>query len=283
MPRIVAVHGIGQQFKGTHLLHAEWLPALRDGLQLAGAAFPDDSDLECAFYGDLFRRKGTKAFGDPPYTARDVTEGWEHHLLDLWWHEAARTDRHVVSPDALTKFRAPDSIQRALNALSSSRFFAGVGQRTLIGDLKQVRSYLHNEEIRRQIQSRVVAAVREDTCMLIGHSLGAVVAYEALCAHPEWPVHTFISLGSPLGIRNLIFDRLHPPPEYGIGVWPACLTRWTNVADQGDVVALVKVLRPQFGERIHDVLIDNGASAHSVIGYLTARKTGDSIATGLAS
>jgi pimeloyl-ACP methyl ester carboxylesterase len=33
--------------------------------------------------------------------------------------------------------------------------------------------------------------VRADTAVLIGHSLGSVVAYEALCAHPEWSVRAF--------------------------------------------------------------------------------------------
>ena len=50
---------------------------------------------------------------------------------------------------------------------------------------------------------------------MVGHSLGSVVAYEALCAHPEWPVRALVTLGSPLGIRNLIFDRLVPAPAAG--------------------------------------------------------------------
>ena len=33
------------------------------------------------------------------------------------------------------------------------------------------------------------------------------------------PVATVRS-GSPLGIRNLIFDRLQPPPDGGRGAWP---------------------------------------------------------------
>ena len=66
MPRIVAVHGIAQQFKGPNVLRTEWLPALRDGLLLTGVRFPRDDDLVCASYGDLFRPPGTKAVGIPP-------------------------------------------------------------------------------------------------------------------------------------------------------------------------------------------------------------------------
>lgn len=35
-------------------------------------------------------------------------------------------------------------------------------------------------------------------------------AYEALAARPQWPVEAFVSLGSPLGIRGLIFRPAGP-------------------------------------------------------------------------
>jgi hypothetical protein len=96
-----------------------------------------------------------------------------------------------------------------------------------------------------------------------------------------------ITLGSPLGIRNVIFDRLRPPPEptgaqgHRMGVWPGAVKHWTNIADVRDVVALVKDLRPRFGEQIINILVDNGAQAHDVRPYLTAKETGRAIAAGL--
>ena len=99
-------------------------------------------------------------------------------------------------------------MQGALRALSGSRFFAALGERALLGDLRQVRDYFHEPEIRQQARQRVSEAVGDDTRVLVGHSLGSVVAYEALCANPGWPVRMLVTLGSPLGIPNLIFDRL---------------------------------------------------------------------------
>ena len=40
------------------------------------------------------------------------------------------------------------SVQGALRALSGSRFFAALGERALLGDLRQVRDYIHEPEIR---------------------------------------------------------------------------------------------------------------------------------------
>jgi hypothetical protein len=59
--------------------------------------------------------------------------------------------------------------------------------------------------------------------------------------------------------------------------WPQHLTSWTNVADRADFVALVKRLRPVFGDAVVDVEIDNGARMHEIARYLTAAETGSAI------
>lgn len=282
MARVVAVHGIGQQFRGENTLHAEWLPSLRDGLRRAGSDLSDASDLVCAFYGDLFRPKGIKALQLPPHDAGDVSDSAERELLKLWWEEAARVDPSVSGPHAAVKLRTPATVQAALNALSRSRFFAGLAERVMIADLKQVRAYMNDDAVRAAVQERVAKEIAADTTVLLGHSLGSVVAYEAACAHPEWPVRVLVTLGSPLGIRNLIFDRLRPAPAAGAGLWPAGIEEWFNIADDGDVVALAKNFRPLFGDRLRDLSINNGATAHNVRPYLTAEETGSAVAAGLA-
>jgi hypothetical protein len=281
MARIVGIHGIAQQVRGPEVLRAAWAPALRDGVFLSGAQPPDEADLEIAFYGDLFRARGGKAVGDPPYTAVDVEEGFERELLEAWW--AAASDEAVPGPDKpnKTKLRTPKTVQRALNALSQSRFFADLTERLIIGFIKQVHVYLDDDSMRAKIQARVDRVVDPSTAVLVGHSLGSVVAYEAACAHPGWDL-ALVTLGCPLGIRNLVFDRLRPPPTAGRGQFPAGAATWTNIADTGDVVALVKQLAPLFGDSVQDLLVDNGSKAHDVSPYLTAARTGHAIAEGLA-
>ncbi len=281
MTRIVGIHGIAQQVRGPEVLRAVWAPALRDGVALSGAKPPDEADLEIAFYGNLFRPRGGKAIGGPHYVATDVEEGFERELLEAWWVEAASSEDAVPGPGAGTKLRTPKVAQQALNALSQSRFFAGLTERLIIRFIKQVHAYLEDDSVRRDIQARVDRVVGPGTAVLVGHSLGSVVAYEAACAHPDWNL-ALITLGCPLGDRNLIFDRLRPLPENGRGYFPVGAATWTNIADSGDVVALVKRLAPLFGDRVHDLLEDNGSKAHDVSPYLTAVQTGRAIAEGLA-
>ena len=271
------------------MLGAEWVPALGDGLRLAGAGEAAGSlgggDVGFAFYGDVFRPAGRRLdIGDPWLTAGDVTD-FEDELLTAWWQGAADSDAGVIDPGERTLARVPGSVQAGLRALSGSAFFAGMAERALIQDLRQVRLYLTDAGVREAVQERVAAAVGDDTRVLVGHSLGAVVAYEALCAHPEWPVKALVTLGAPLGIRNLVFERLRPPPAASggglLGRWPGAVTTWTNVADAGDPVALVKDLRPQFGPQVACFAVSNGARAHAVGPYLTAPETGAAIATAL--
>jgi hypothetical protein len=289
---VVCVHGIGQQGLGERTLLASWEPALWDGIarhhcetaQLtsssAEALVPK---VAMAFYGDVFRTAGAfLGVGDPVLGARDVGTGLEQELLASWWMAAAKVDERVAPPDGDMLASTPTWVQRALRQLSNSRFFAGMAMRAMVGDLKQVAQYLTEPAVRLAARERVTRLVDTDTRVVVAHSLGSVVAYEALCALPGHGVRALVTLGSPLGIANLVFNRLEPSAIGGIGVWPGGDgLAWTNVSDAGDVVALVKDLRPRFGDRVRNAMVDNGSMAHSVVPYLTDRLVGAAIAEGL--
>ncbi|MFE9401744.1 antibiotic ABC transporter ATP-binding protein [Streptomyces sp. NPDC006530] len=299
MARIVVVHGVAQQFKGARTLLASVAPALRDGVAASvdGPA-PDlgDDDIACAFYGDAFVRPGTRATTLPAYDETDVESDYESELLLAWWLEAARVYPEVLGPDAKSRgvagymaslpLKRP-MVRRALNALTHAPYFARVAEPLLIFGLKQVRRYFTEPGLRERVQEAVARTIGPDTRVLVGHSLGTVAAYEVLCdeslraAHPEWEIPTLVTLGSPLGLRGLVFDRLLPTPAADNGCWPPGVRAWTNVADARDIVALVKELAPRFGSGVDDHEIDNGVEMHSMSRYLTAPVTGRAIADGL--
>jgi len=280
MTRVVLLHGIAQQHKGPESLLADWYPALADGVTLAGATL-ERRDVTMAFYGDVFRPAGHRGLGEPELDASDVEDGLEQDLLLAWWEAAARAESRVPGPDAAARGRTPYLVQRALNALSHSAFFAGLSDRLLISDARQVRRYFTDPDVRGAVQERFLAALTERTEVVVAHSLGSVVAYEVLCAHPESADVVLVTLGSPLAVHGLVLDRLVPAPRDGRARWPAPVKHWTNIADRGDVVALTKELAPVFGDRVIDLLVHNGAKAHDVRPYLTARETGRAIASAL--
>jgi pimeloyl-ACP methyl ester carboxylesterase len=143
---------------------------------------------------------------------------------------------------------------------------------------------LHDPDIKRQVLRRLGEVVTPETRVLIGHSLGSIVAYEGLCANPQWKVSTFVTIGSPLGIPRVVFDVLTPRPSGNKGVWPH-VKKWTNIADRGDIVALTKQLAPLFppppGAQLTDFLIYNGWESHDATRYLSAAEVGRAVAEGL--
>ncbi|MFD6096374.1 hypothetical protein ACFWF4_08720 [Nocardiopsis flavescens] len=197
-----------------------------------------------------------------------------------WWEATARIDGRVVSPDATTLARNPRSAQRALRALYNSAFFSRVGTRALIFDFKQVNRYLSDPDLRLAARKRVLDRITPHTRVVIAHSLGSVVAYEALCSAPDHSVRALVTLGSPLGMR-LIFDRLDPTPQ---GAWPGGTHpdfTWTNITDPSDPVAAIDDLTTQFGTHVRAAQVHNGPHAHDATSYLTDTITGQATAEGL--
>jgi hypothetical protein len=285
MTKILIVHGISNQYLGESELREAWYPALCDGLERAGCSTPPhENDCFCPFYGDLFRPVGHLSANAIPDAddLQDATDT-EARLLAAIWEAAATMEREVPGPVAYgeTLFRAPRIAERALNALAKSKYLADYAPLRFFGDLKQVDLYLNDADVRRKALERVTARIAPDTRLVIGHSLGSVVAYEAVCAKPE-RVATLITVGSPLGIRNVVFDKLNPPPDgFGLGRWPGIVDHWTNVAAVGDIVAAQKQLAPLFGNKVEDVVIDSGWDAHSSTRYLNSIEAGRAVARAL--
>ena len=284
MALIVVVHGVGQQVEGELTLHDRYFSALEQGIVRAGQAIEPD-DVVFASYGEFFRPPAEVLSPIPYFDAEDVADGYESELLLALWQRAALVDPRVVPPDKEVLGRSPAWASRALAALSRSRYFAGVADRLFIGNLKQVHCYFTDPALRSKIQEAVAEKISDDTRVIVAHSLGTVVAYEVLCSSGVPAALSFVSLGSPLGLPNLVFDRLQPRPRpVGAsprGHWPARVRTWTNIADAGDVVAVVEDLRPLFGDGVRQIRVHNHAHAHDMAPYLTDQMTGRAIVAGL--
>ncbi|WP_029112827.1 hypothetical protein [Mycobacterium sp. URHB0044] len=299
MARINGIHGIAQQFRGPNSLREVWFPALTDGLIVSGqrdiAAKLDVDDLAVSFYGDLFRPKAALGAEYPPYKPKDLSSPDEREFLEALYDSASAEDPELLPPegalgpgrDAVKKIGEYPPVQVMIERVLRSKTFAGaIPQRAFIGDLKQVIRFLTDEEVKGKVLARVDEEMSEETTVVIGHSLGSVVAYEYLCMYRPKSVKAFITLGSPLGIRNIVYDRLTPRPTQNGGAWPGTeAVVWTNVCDPHDIVAMRKDLAPLFpradGGEVSDLRVDNGGEPHGIGPYLTAAETGGAIAAGL--
>jgi len=244
MARIVLVHGAFNELWGPHELKSRWLPALRDGLWHEGVTVADD-DVAVCFYGDLFRRMpGTEA-------------------------EARLEASRVGIAEAMKGLAGGDAIAALGQAASDAAF-----ERTV--DMVAVMAT--EPDLLPRMRERAEAVIGDDTRIVVAHSLGTFLSYVALCNHPQWPVHTFVTLGSPLA-SPMLADRIENDAD-GVGRWPGAVERWVNVRAVGDRAAAIP-LAERFGPRVEDVLVDNGHRHHDPEPYLNSAATGAAVAAAL--
>jgi hypothetical protein len=137
--------------------------------------------------------------------------------------------------------------------------------------------YHVRQEIRRRVLDALTAgSERPRPHVLVGHSLGSVIAYDGLTGAQGAPaVDTLVTLGSPLGISE-VQDGLTPPWSRHDG-WPSERLGsggWANFYDPLDPVCggLDRLLGPDYrlsgSKHVADVHVTNSGSwRHSVEKY----------------
>jgi pimeloyl-ACP methyl ester carboxylesterase len=161
--------------------------------------------------------------------------------------------------------------------------WSSLGDAGLLNGTLQVCHYISDPSCRRKIRERVADRIGHAKAVVIAHSLGSVAAYEALCMMRAHNVHTLITLGSPLGIRQMFFNNLQSHMVGGRRSWPTPLARWVNISYSRDLVPFVKHLSPLFGNgcQIEDVILPSRSFRHAFQSYLSAPVTRRMIAEAL--
>jgi pimeloyl-ACP methyl ester carboxylesterase len=247
MPRVILVHGAFHELWGPNELLTRWLPAVRDGLWHHDATL-DADDVDVCFYGDLFR-------------------------LDL---ESIDVDAWEQSRAGAVEMLDAIGGEEGLGFLSQA-----AGNAAYDRTVDMVTIMTGDDSIRDRTRARLLDAIDGDTCVVVAHSLGSVIAHQTLAANPTIEIDTLITLGSPLG-SEMIFPSLEPTTEGEFGPWPGSTKRWVNVAAHGDKAAAVSELATKFGPDVEDHLIDNGYRAHDALPYLNSSVTGAAIGRALA-
>lgn len=139
---------------------------------------------------------------------------------------------------------------------------------------KDVHAYFF-QPVREQIRDvvRQALAGTSGPVVVVGHSLGSVIAYDVLReAGREVPL--FVTIGSPLGITE-IQDQLGRPLRV-----PAGVAAWRNASDARDLVALNHTVRPLFApsELTSDCYVVNDSANHHGAGqYLASVPVRDAV------
>jgi hypothetical protein len=171
------------------------------------------------------------------------------------------------------------------------------------GTAQEIDRYFDNsDDAARRIRDLLIQALRpaleqQDDVLLIGHSLGSVIAYDTLweLSHMDGVKGKvdFLTLGSPLGL-HYIQRHLLGMNGNGRESYPSLIRRWVNFSAEGDVAALNQNLKDSFSPMLELGLVesiedhchgiynffrnDAGLNCHRSYGYLVNPAVGSSIA-----
>lgn len=150
--------------------------------------------------------------------------------------------------------------------------------------MADVNDFLFHQEKREYMVNTVLDRIKTGggPFVLVGHSQGTMVIYEALLRLPsDAEVPLFVTLGSPLGLPPVVAELTR---WHGSLKIPTCVKRWVNVAGNGDLVCADKTLGNDYkssGKTVEDHLIPDNVfpptKAHAISRYLTFPTTRSSI------
>ncbi|MGW0825324.1 lipase/acyltransferase domain-containing protein [Streptomyces sp. NPDC002845] len=288
MSVLVGVHGIGKQQRGRHQLLASWSAAVADGLERSCGSQVSIPDLDIAFYGDLVSPviTGTKGTAAAPIGALSGPRDGLHALAEDELADLEEVLGEVVGAEEVAAVRqeplkgltcVPRSLQWLLGAVE--RRFSATAAVLLVGEFRQVRRYLSDPVVKARVDERVRQTVRDDCRVLIGHSLGSVVALEFLRQNDDHKVESFLTVGSPLSLRMVraALVGLGSGPQSGWGLPPG-VSAWVNVRDVRDPVACGGDLG-RWWTGVEDRHVVNQGDAHAAERYLGKREAGEAILT----
>ncbi len=262
MSTLLYLHGVGDD--GTR---RDWWDALTSAADtpLAGVTVvaPDYADL---LSGEL---TGIPHPSHPMVTASSSSPA------DRRRYRAAQAARHASLHDAGSSAHWP---HRKRGFARVPGMIDAIGEKIVIGMVyEEVGRYVDEDLRRRAILDRVLAQVPSGQVVIVGHSLGALVALELIRHLPD-DVHVplLVTAASALARRKLPADLVHLNEEFPYDR----VDGWINVFNPADPVTRGLPIGMRFPQTI-DVSVAAGFADHNLAACLTDRGVATVIARSL--
>jgi endonuclease G, mitochondrial len=279
---LLFLHGRGQEGRDPQDLRRSWTAGLNEGLTLAGLSPIDAADVHFPFYGDrlaeqLQSREAAVVsveawFADPASAVAPAVPStrllYEEILGEAAAHAGMPPD---LADDALAAEGLRDRIRgwvvtRLHRQLSWLAARSGLDDLAIAREFRDVAAYLDQPAVRRTVLDAVrVTLPAAGELVLVGHSLGSVVAADLLTElPPALEVRLWVTAGSPLGLDS-VYRRLLSggPRRPNVG-------RWLNTWAAADTVAIGCPLGDDWPGQLDEVLVENPKErAHSIEEYLS--------------
>lgn len=215
----------------------------------------------------------------------EYQEGFPHFKPLSFWQRLANQLR------GLFRSKLKNNIEAHLENLLSNDSQAGTGTERLLQEIserpakllyrylvKDLHTYLHGGKrapIRDKLTRAVNAIDSQDPVILIAHSMGSIIALDALINADIRNITHFVTIGSPIGMR--IIQQQVGANDAGKAVLASRVTEWSNLYDPLDKIAIDIDLADDFGGGVQDIGITNtfvtksgDRNPHKSYGYLNS-------------
>ncbi len=284
---IIGVHGLGNK-PPKPLLEQWWRSSMNEGLRL-GKYKADLPLFEMVHWSDIIH----KIPQDP-----SVEDQESPYFIDEKYSEAPL---NFIPGDSSTRKKVVDFLGRQMNRVFLNEdlslnysFITDTIISRYFSDLEfyysespvesNGGSATYRDVIRKRLFDKLIEH-RKDDIMLIGHSMGSILAFDVLTfMAPEVKINTLVTIGSPLGLPVVISKIAAEMRKKGISDTrlkspPGITGKWYNYADILDTVAFNYRLADYYYENssgvkpvdhlvVNDYEFNNLRNPHKAYGYL---------------
>lgn len=225
---VIGIHGLANKPPPADK-PGYWKKALIEGLRRNCGKTTDDLPFDFVYWADLWYPEGPIPYdkNPEPYYEAPGTGPFPAYQAAKWT-EIINAATRIVGTE--------------VSFLDLHTGVTRVGDLVLERELKDLAAYYEDAGFRETARARVKDKLEEykgSRIMLIGHSMGSIIAYDVLRRlgrdDPQFRVDHFVTIGSPLGMPHVKYKIQQ---ENDLVRTPSIVGRWTNFADRRDVVAI---------------------------------------------
>ncbi|MFI1758676.1 hypothetical protein [Streptomyces sp. NPDC020571] len=242
--QVVGVHGIGQSRTSGHRLTADWSRALQRGIDSLPGIAACSASLVVPHWTALLARGADRLGPEDDLFGESVPmePAEENFVAEAFADLVGPEDVAFAETQPLATLGPPKLWSPRLTrlAMAYDHRFPGGGVQFLVRRLREVRYYLTKPILAAEVRAFVRDGFTLNAAVVIGHSLGSLIAYDLLrrkeigaAGMPGSDLHTLVTCGSPLGIpavRRLMGITDGTPLQLDSPI------RWVNVFDPDDFI-----------------------------------------------
>ncbi|MES9852496.1 MAG: hypothetical protein ABW170_11765 [Candidatus Thiodiazotropha sp. L084R] len=273
---IVGIHGLANKPE-KEVLKGWWETSIREGLKLNEGINSANFEFHMVHWADLLYKNTLhsdenfsfdKLFNDEPYVkaADGALKSYKGSFLDE--ARAGVFDLIGDAADGLKIHAGMDSFADYLigRLLKDLDFY--YDNRDI---LDRNNSHRPTQEVLRQELLECLVPLKGNDIMLVAHSMGTIISYDALRdlgrSHPDFELSHFVTIGSPLGLPHvktkIINERSY---DKEVRTPSVVKTSWKNFADKKDPVAADVFLNGDYTKNAADVEVEDDLVANDYIG-----------------